>query len=128
MKGFLANVFDLFKQYIIVASPEIRNYISIAVMVTESIKRGEVYEQIYDNVPEDLKTKLEIAIGKVFTPDYLSNMESLSKTYKDMPKEQKSYTALNIASLIAFYLSDGELSMSEAINGVSMYYHTHVKK
>lgn len=145
VKGFIANVFDLFKQWFSVAEKFVQDHIHVAVVVTENIKNfienpvGDFLLTVVDEkVPGDLSGKVKEILPKVLLGLHIiddckelneeDTLKCISEKLQASSDDFKNVFFHSLAVQLAEKLSDGHITFSDAIALVEWYYRYKVKQ
>lgn len=145
IKNFIKNILDLFRQWYKQAEDFVKDNVHVAVVFTEGLKKfvenpvGDfLLTFLDDKVPIDLKEKVKQVLPKVLvTLHIIDNCQELSfddtlicvaAQMEKMSKETKDHFLHSLSVELARVLSDGKLTLGEAIALVEWYYRSYVKK
>lgn len=145
VKGFISNVFDLFKQWFSVAEKWVQDHIHVAVVVTENVKDflnspvGDFLVTVIDEkVPGDLAEKVKEVLPQVLLGlhviddckdlDQEATLKCIAEHLQASSDDFKNVFFHSLAVQLAEKLSDGKLSFSDAVALVEWYYRYKVKK
>jgi hypothetical protein len=145
VKGFIANVFDLFKQWFSVAEKFIQDHIHVAVVVTENVKKfidnpvGDLLLTVIDEkVPGDLADKVRDVLPKVLLGlhiiddckdlDQEETLKCIAEKIQASSDDFKDVFFHSLAVQLAEKMSDGKITFSDAIALVEWYYRYKVKQ
>lgn len=145
LKNFLKNIWQFFSQWWSVAEQAVKDNVHTAVVVTENIKNfvdspiGDFLLSVVDEkVPGDLTSKVKEILPKILLALHIVDdckdlpetdaLKCVAGKLKLMADDTKDVMYHSLATLLAKELSDGKLSLSDAIAVVEWYYTNKVKK
>ena len=145
IKGFISNIFDLFKQWFDVAESFVKDNIHTAVVVTENVKKfldnpvGDFLVEVIDEkIPGHLAEKVKEVLPKLLLSlNIIDHCKDLSQevTLKCVSEQLavssdtiKDVFYHSLAVTLSESLSDGKISFGDAVALVEWYYRNKVKK
>jgi len=145
IKGFISNIFDLFKQWFDVAESFVKDNIHTAVVVTENVKKfldnpvGDFLVEVIDEkIPGHLAEKVKEVLPKLLLSlniiDHckdLSQEETLKCVSEQLAVSSDTIKDVfyhSLAVTLSESLSDGKISFGDAVALVEWYYRNKVKK